>query len=722
MTPNSPIITSLESLRRLKQMRYNPMRSLKPAMLANALESFDIGYLREGAILFEAIADKDDTIKSVKPKREKEVSQLDKQVVALPRTGDAGEAQRQVLDDFWSNVRAVNAYDRNEKGGFRRLVKQMMASVSYRYAVHHIVWRPTRDGLRATFEFVPLWLFENRTGTLRYLRDPFAQDGELLNPDEWMVTQGDGLMISCSIGYLAKRSAFNDWLIFSEKFSVPGVLGRTSAKKDSPEGLAMRQAVKSFGHDWVGVIYGDDGTHEKPIDIIQASGNPSGMPMPAVVERVDRKFAALYRGADLSTMSAGSGEGSGASLQGKETRILLADDAETINETLAEVSRMVIEWHFGRGVEPLAAVQLMVPTDEDEKFYLESVTALKGMGVRISKDAVLDRLGIQEADEGEAALGDAVPPATNGTDEINAYNPLQARNPAGAHGGGRWTRDPSTAVERKARRGKMRPATADDRKRFGIPPAYTDAMVTDDPAAELLATARTANKKKVSYYSKEYKDSQVAAKFSRVAALHENMPQLQARIDRDIMSGGPDSDQALKLRMVSITGMRNGGDDGGGKVEAFGVSNLLTSHAKVTGSHIALDFIGKKGVRQIHSLDDSQIARHILKRQAEGGGRIFAGNSDKTFGYLTKISGGKFKVHDFRTWNATMLGAATAEKIAKRGELPTNDKEFAAFQKRVSKVVARQLGNTPAMALRAYIHPLVFEDYRPEPASTALTA
>lgn len=406
MNQSEPLITSLESIRRLKQQRYNPMRTLKPSTLTTALESFDIGYLREGAILFEAIADKDDTIKSVKPKREKEVSQLDKQVVALPGTGDMGEQHRMVLEDFWANVRTVNAYDRNEKGGFRRLVKQMMTSVSFRYAVHHIVWRPTSAGLRATFEFVPLWLFENRTGTLRYLRDPFAQDGDLLAPDEWMVTHGDGLMIACSIGYLAKRSAFNDWLIFSEKFSVPGILGRTTAKKDSPEGLVMRQAVQSFGHDWQGVIYGDDGTHEKPIDIIQATGNPSGMPMPAVVERVDRKFAALYRGADLSTMSAGSGEGSGASLQGKETKILLADDAETINETLEEVSRMVIAWHFGYGVEPLARVQLMVPSDEDEKFYLESIKVLKEMGVRISKDAALERLGVQEADEGEDALGE----------------------------------------------------------------------------------------------------------------------------------------------------------------------------------------------------------------------------------------------------------------------------------------------------------------------------
>ena len=415
MSENAPIITSLEAIRSLKQQRYNPLRSLTPSNLARLLEQWENGYLREPAILFETIADRDDTLKSVKPKREKDVSQLERVVASLPNSGDAGDAHRQVLEDFWRNVQCINAYDRNERGGFRRLVKQMMSAVSYRYACHHIVWKPVRGSLRATFEFVPLWLFENRTGILRYLREPFGLTGEMMDPSEWMVTHGDGLMVACSIGYLAKRSAFNDWLIFSEKFSVPGVLGRTVAKKGSPEAEAMRAAVESFGHDWSGVIYGDDGTHQKPLEIIQAAGNPSGMPMPAVVERIDRKFAAIYRGADLSTMSAGNSHGSGASLQGREKDILLADDAETVNETLAQVSRQVIEWHFGRGTEPLAMVQVMAPSDRDDQIYLEAVQAMASMGVRVAKGAVLERLGIQEAGEGEEALtavavGSPIPP------------------------------------------------------------------------------------------------------------------------------------------------------------------------------------------------------------------------------------------------------------------------------------------------------------------------
>jgi phage gp29-like protein len=415
-----PLVTSAEALRTLRQNKHNPLPYLKPDMLARVLDQFEHGYLRDACLLWEKIAERDDVIASVKPKREKDVSQLDMQVVVAADSGADGDAHKDVLERFWKNVRCVNSYDRNERGGFRRLVKQMMTAVSYRYAAHHIIWQPRPDGeLRATFEFVPLWQFENRTGRLRYLPSLSATGGEILADGEWMVTTGDGLMISCCIGYLAKRSAFNDWLVFSEKFSVPGVMGRTTAKKGSAEAEAMKAAVESFGHDWMAVIYGDDGTHAKPIELVQANGNPAGMPMPAVVERVDRKFAALYRGADLSSMSSNQGDGTGASLQEKETDILRRDDAETIAETLEEVSRMVIEWHFGNGVEPLARVELVVPVQEDTSKVIDAGLKLAEAGARVSKSALMERANIPEAKDEEDVLG-AVKAETLKTETLKA--------------------------------------------------------------------------------------------------------------------------------------------------------------------------------------------------------------------------------------------------------------------------------------------------------------
>ena len=406
---SSALHTSATSLKFLRQNKHNPLPYLKPDMLSRVLESFEHGNMREAVLLWEKMAERDDMIMNVKPKREKDVSQLDMQVVTEPDSGAQGEAHKEVLSKFWKSIRAVNAYDRNERGGFRRLVKQMMTATSFKYAAHHIIWQPRPDGtLSATFEFVPLWLFENTTGKLRYLKSMSSLTGEDLDESEWMITTGDGLMIACSIGYLAKRSAFNDWLIFSEKFSVPGVLGRTSAKSGSAEAVAMTEATQAFGHDWCAVITGDDGTHAKPIEIIQASGNPAGMPMPAVIERVDRRIAALYRGADLSSMSSGAaGDGTGASLQEKETDILRRDDAETIAETLAEVSRLVIEWHFGNGVSPLARVELVVPVAEDSTQVVTAATLLADRGAKVSSSALMDRLNLPKATDEADSLSPA---------------------------------------------------------------------------------------------------------------------------------------------------------------------------------------------------------------------------------------------------------------------------------------------------------------------------
>jgi hypothetical protein len=358
MNQGESIIISAEALKTLRETRYNPGRNITATKLANILDAFQYGDIRDAALLWEQIAERDDTIKSVKPKREKSVSGLDAVYEAKKGSGALGEQQRAVLEKFWENVRATDAYDRNVTGGLRLLIQQWMYSISFRYTVHHIVWSPRSTGLTATFEHVPLWLFENKTGKLRFLRNPFNVNGEDMEPGEWLVTAGEGLMIAVSIGWLAKRDSYNDWLIFSSRFSTPGILGRTRAAQDSPEGRAMKQAVMAFGRELKAVCYGDDGNIKDPIQIIQADGTPTGQPMPSLIERIDRKFSALYRGNDLGTMSAGSGEGTGASLQGDETDILLVDDVALCEEKFAEVSRMVLEWHFGADVEVLAAVKL----------------------------------------------------------------------------------------------------------------------------------------------------------------------------------------------------------------------------------------------------------------------------------------------------------------------------------------------------------------------------
>lgn len=422
------LLTSPEALRRIRDMKLNPLASLTAQSLVRDLNSFDYGSLRNAALLFEAIANRDDTIPGVKGKREKEISQMECAVVVTGEKTQEAEDHKQVLEQFWNNVTAVNAYDRDERGGFKRLVKQMMTAVSFKYACHHIVWEPRRTGLRATFQFVPLWLFENKTGQLRYLEQPYAEDGELMPRDRWMVTTGDGLMIPCSIGYFFKRDGLNNLAIFSDKFSVPGVVGATSASKDSPEGQAMANAVATYANDWAACLYDVEDPTKLPIHLIEANGNPTAMPMPEIINRVDRKFETLYRGGDLATTSSHDGEGQGASLQGKEGDINKHDDAATVEETLEQVSRQVIEYYFGANVDPLAKVTLQEARAEAKSSKLTAATTLADRGAKVSLTELAADMQVSLADEGEDILQASTSAASPVESESNVAGGPQWQN------------------------------------------------------------------------------------------------------------------------------------------------------------------------------------------------------------------------------------------------------------------------------------------------------
>ena len=95
--------------------------------------------------------------------------------------------------------------------------------------------------------------------------------------------------------------------------------------------------------------------NQTSIEAIQ-TGSTANLPFPALVEWADRAIAALYRGADLSTIS--KGDGTGASLQGDESGMLEQDAVANLGEALHEqVDRFVIRYVTG-DEEPLAYISI----------------------------------------------------------------------------------------------------------------------------------------------------------------------------------------------------------------------------------------------------------------------------------------------------------------------------------------------------------------------------
>ncbi|MEW6306191.1 MAG: DUF935 family protein, partial [Verrucomicrobiota bacterium] len=236
------------------------------------------------------------------------------------------------------------------------------------------------------------------TGRLRFIESEGAIEGRDLEEGGWLVTVGDGVMFACAVAYMFKLLPIRDWLRYCERHGMPGLRGVTNAPRGSKEWQAMADALEEFNADFAAVM--NENERIERIDVT-SSGE---LPHPQIVERMDRALAALWRGADLSTIS--KGDGLGASLQGDESLLLEQDDAELISETLnLQVDTWVIRHLFGDDVKPLAYVRLLTEQPRNIEQDLKVDEFLVRHGVPLGVANALERYGRSAAKEGEGVLG-----------------------------------------------------------------------------------------------------------------------------------------------------------------------------------------------------------------------------------------------------------------------------------------------------------------------------
>lgn len=389
--------------RQAKQTRFNPLRGLTPQMLATALDSFETGWLRQAALIWETIERRAPIVSNAVGKRKRAVSRRPWEIIKLDDSPEA-EVQQEAAKYLFDNIEAKDALRGDVRGGMSLLIKQAMNAPFYRSAVHELAWRPSLKGITVACHYVPLWFFEETTGRLRYTGPNYTSTGQELKPGEWMVTCGDGIMEAISVAYMFAKMSLEDWVSFSERFGTPGVLGKTKAAKGSDEGNAMADAVAAFGTDFEGVIYGHDGA-EKPIELIE-SARTGDAPFEPMVERMERTIVALCRGSDLGTLS--SANANGASLQEDESSILEEDDCELISETFnTQLLLPALRWRFGPDVEPKVKIQITPSATPDVAQERSTDEFLIKNGVKLSAADLAERYGRTQADEGEqiTALG-----------------------------------------------------------------------------------------------------------------------------------------------------------------------------------------------------------------------------------------------------------------------------------------------------------------------------
>ena len=256
-------------------------------------------------------------------------------------------------------------------------------------------------------------------------------------------------------------------------------------------------------------------------------------------------------------------------------------------------------------------------------------------------------------------------------------------------------------------------------KALAIPPAWRDVWIARDPNAHLQATGRDARGRKQYRYHARWREIRHQTKYERLVPFGRALPRLRERVRRDLSSPALSKQKVIAavVQLLERTWIRVGNSEYARANGSFGLTTLRDRHARVRGKEICFVFVGKSGIKQSVTLEDSLLARVVKKCQDLPGQELFQYVDDHgrrrpitsadVNAYIRRAVGDVFTAKDFRTWAGTVL-ALQALKTEKRQESTRHQKSVIV---RAITAVAGSLGNTPAVCRSSYIHPAILQAY-----------
>jgi DNA topoisomerase-1 len=251
-----------------------------------------------------------------------------------------------------------------------------------------------------------------------------------------------------------------------------------------------------------------------------------------------------------------------------------------------------------------------------------------------------------------------------------------------------------------------------------IPPAWTDVHIAPDPERKIQVWGRDQAGRKQYRYSAGHETARDRRKWKRVLHVARLMPELRAATNEDLSRDELDREKVMAtvVRLICRAYFRVGSERYAVENRTFGITTLTKRHVRIEGHNLIFRYAGKRSKDQRQVVADTPLVEIIAELMAQPGRRLFryrAGDELKPVTatavnrYLRDILGERCTSKDLRTFGGTVRAATILADIGP-ARTKTEAKRNAAL---ACKLVAYELGNTPTIARKAYIHPAVLEEY-----------
>jgi DNA topoisomerase I len=254
---------------------------------------------------------------------------------------------------------------------------------------------------------------------------------------------------------------------------------------------------------------------------------------------------------------------------------------------------------------------------------------------------------------------------------------------------------------------------------LAIPPAWKQVEISPSSTSKVQAVGYDAAGRKQYIYHPDFVSRRARRKFRRLLPFARSLPRLRAETNRHLREGDLSREQVLAtvVRLMGRAFFRVGSERYAVENQTFGIATLRKEHLTVSGNDLVFTYRGKGRIDQRKVVADTPLVEIVARllelpgdrlfryRDAEGDVRDVTARDVNE--YIREILEERYSSKDIRTWGGTVraatiladFGPASGEREAERNIVLT------------CKLVASELGNTPAICRSAYIHPAVLERY-----------
>jgi DNA topoisomerase-1 len=255
---------------------------------------------------------------------------------------------------------------------------------------------------------------------------------------------------------------------------------------------------------------------------------------------------------------------------------------------------------------------------------------------------------------------------------------------------------------------------------LAVPPAYRSVRFANDPAAHLQAVARDSAGRLQYRYHPKWQDVRDLRKAKRLYRLLTTMPKLRRGLSRHLSVAEPTRDHVLAaiVELVAVAGIRAGSQRYARDHGTRGATTLLKSDVQITGTSVTLRFKGKLGKlieKRLHSVTLARSLKRLMRLPGRGlfqyrddNGNVRSVRRQDVNNFLRDLAGANVSLKDFRTLVATELAFKRFTKASDGCNLTQRKRTVLA----AVEAVAGELGNTPTICRKSYVHQVVLSAYQ----------